>query len=149
MSIWQRFIDSIFDSPFGKVSPAEDTQARSRGTAINWTDQELDDLIESHTRMARDAKHGKVWTLGAGNTLHLTDFPITIKRVEADQQMTFGGRFRVDCDGLTPSFAWTLEDAKFVGERWAREIDALPLIPEQTAKDDHMSHSRNNNTSHP
>lgn len=34
MSIWQKFIDSIFGSPFGKVSPADEAAARALGAAI-------------------------------------------------------------------------------------------------------------------
>lgn len=126
MSIWKRFIDRIFDSPFGKSDPEEKAAAEARGAAVEQ--QLLDNMKAAQERERRQSRRGKHWEY-VGDRLHLDGFPITIRRATADEVRNRGGIFCVECDSLMPNFAWTLEDAQFVGERWAREIDALPLDP--------------------
>lgn len=90
---------------------------------------EIDPGIKAaQEREQRLALRGKQWEY-IGDRLHLEGFPITIRRATSNEKDTRGGIFCVECEDLTPSFTWTLEDAQFVGERWAREIDALPLTP--------------------
>lgn len=74
----------------------------------------------------RQSRRGKHWEF-YGDRLHIEGFPITIRRATADEMQTKSGIFCVECDTLPTAFVWDMEDAKFVGERWAREIDALPL----------------------
>lgn len=124
VSIWQRFIDRIFDAPFGKIDPTDQAAAEARGQSA---------IVQIHVAQEeerRKARRGKNWEY-VGDRLHLDGFPITIRRATAEEVRNRGGIFCVECDSLMPNFAWTLEDAQFVGERWAREIDALPLAQKE------------------
>lgn len=128
MNLWQRFLDRIFDSPFGKMTPADKAAAEARGAAVEQ--QFLDNIDAAQAEEQRKARRGKHWEY-VGDRLHLDGFPITIRRATADEVQRRGGIFCVECDSLMPNFAWTLEDAQFVGERWAKEIDALPLAQKE------------------